>query len=234
MKRCGTTWLAMFSLLWCIREPHAAPVQVLSPSGPEPIYDARGPIEIEWQLDLDEAGTAVYLELWQGERFVQDLGNDYDEDARGTALRYLTQLPSGDDYRIRAISAYNDLLDGFSSEPFSIRGQALWLGRPRDGEFWAAGSYQWIQWKTLPLFAGTEVELTLLRGEDVVYTWGTFSDLDGEGFVRVVVPNVPTGSQYRVRIQSLFAPAIIVESEQISIEQGRPNRVEGAAWMLYP
>jgi hypothetical protein len=192
----------------------ANPVEVLSPNGGEVLAGGTY-VDIQWLTALDVAGSAIRLELWNDKGWAGDLGYSYDPLGIHTQTVYLPLVPEGSDYRIRAISAWNAQYYDSSDESFEITGGAAHLDYPNGGEQWDCGELQTVDWKMNTLFGGTAIAAELWNQNGKVVDLGLDWQIDGEGRMKIEVPTVPTGQQYRIRIVSLWDQTIADESDQL-------------------
>ncbi len=94
------------------------PIAVISPNGGEIVHKPNLPVS--WITNTALAGTSVSVELWNAAGLVRTLGTDADPSGIHTVTFDSTDIPDGQDYRIKVISGrkpqYTDLSDG----PFRI------------------------------------------------------------------------------------------------------------------
>lgn len=183
--------------------PIPPPMLVLAPNGGE-VLPGGAVIDIQWRTDPPTAGTAVRVELRNGQGWVADLGSHWQSDGCGTCQFYLPLLPERSDYRVRTVSAWNPALWDESDAPFTITGGPLRLCAPNGGETWTAGTRVWVWWEANPDIAGTAVRLELWRGGAKVANLGEDWQPDGAGVCMVTVPAAAPGSNYTVRAVSLW------------------------------
>ena len=112
-------------------------VTVLAPNDAGRVFSSGGTMTIHWRTDVAAAGKTVVLELWRGTKTkIAWLVNSTSDLGRGEASVTLPPVPTGSDYRIRALSAANRALGDFSDERFCIRkipngvGPASWACYP--------------------------------------------------------------------------------------------------------
>jgi hypothetical protein len=99
------------------------PVTVLAPNDAGRVYASGGAMDIHWRTDLETAGPAVRLELWRGiQAKMAGLGTSWNPEGRGHERVTLPAVPTGGDYRIRAVSDWAPALYwDFNDEPFVVR-----------------------------------------------------------------------------------------------------------------
>ena len=223
----------------CGAEPQNPPVTVHLPNGGEEL-EGDSLFEIAWETDIPQAGTGVRFELINDEGHVASLGHDWDPDGLGTTEVYLPLVPAGSDYRVRVISTFDPSLLDDSDEPFTITGGAVRVLAPNGGETWQVGSTQAIHWQTNPMIAGRGVVFELRDVEGPVVALGHDWDPDGESLTLIRVPDVPNGSNYRVRVTSAWAPEMFDTSDEaitiIGTDPGggdRENAADPLGWTLY-
>ena len=97
-------------------------VKVHAPNGGETWHvNTRQPVH--WQTSLPFAGSGVDMELWNDQDLISDLGSAWDPDGEAVELLFVPDtIPSGDDYRVRIISAWAPELFDESDAPFTIFG----------------------------------------------------------------------------------------------------------------
>ncbi len=108
----GSLWLCENLL------PPAA-VKVIWPRGGEK-YRPGDPMRVRWRTNVPLAGTAVALELWNATEIVAPLKDAWDGDGFTTELIVVPAVTPGADYRIRAVSLWDDQYEDFSDAPFTI------------------------------------------------------------------------------------------------------------------
>ena len=94
------------------------PLRVLTPSGGER-FDPGVNTLVRWRSGVNFAGTAVRLELWDGPAESLGLGVDYDPRGEGVRWIQIPFVPGGHDYRIVAVSLWDESYSA-SSQPFTI------------------------------------------------------------------------------------------------------------------
>jgi hypothetical protein len=94
-------------------------------------HAAGGSLGLQWQNVKILAGTAVGFELWDGNGFVADLGADWNEAAQHATTVMLPNVPIRTDYRVRAISMWDETLWG-ETAPFVI-----WHRNAVEGAGWS-------------------------------------------------------------------------------------------------
>jgi hypothetical protein len=209
-------------------------VSVISPNGFQTL-DGGSVIDIHWKNYVPTAGTAVKLELWDGEGWVADLGYGWDPDGETTTTLYLPLVPERADYRIRAISTWDPALKDDSDAGFSILGGPVRVEWPAGGEVWRVGSLQEIQWLTNPLISGNAVGLELWRRGQWKAFLGVDWDIVGHGVYSFRVPAVASGTDYTIRATSLWQPEWFGESAGFVtiINDGAQNAIGERDWMRY-
>ncbi len=223
----------------CGAEPQNPPVIVHLPNGGE-MFEGDSLFEIAWETDIPQAGTGMRFELINDAGRVASLGYGWDRDGLETTEVYLPLVPAGSDYRVRVISTFDPSLFDDSDEPFTITGGAVRVLAPNGGETWQVDSTQAIIWQTNPLIAGTGVVFELRDMEGAVAALGHDWDPDGESLTFIRVPDVPSGSNYRVRVTSTWAPEMFDTSDEavmiIGTDPGGGNQGNAAGprgWILY-
>ena len=102
---------------------------VLDPSS-DTTWVANNVVQIRWSSSLKWSGTAVAFELWRRGLKVRDLGVGWDPSGSGVAsLPIPTDLVTGGDYRLRAVSSWDPGIVSWSPAKISIDGPD-----PNDGE----------------------------------------------------------------------------------------------------
>jgi len=190
--------------------PTPNPVELISPKGGEK-WDEKSYVGIEWKLNKKLAGDAVGVELW-GKNGLIHLGYDYDENGQRNSSMFLPLMPGSDDYIVSVYSLWNPSLYA-ESKPITIIGKGIKLISPNGGEKWKRGSQQMIHWEANPDIAGTAVRFELWDKEKKVmdfysknkpnqikYGW----DPDGEDINTIIVPDVRSGSDYKIRVISAW------------------------------
>ena len=220
-------------------DPTPVAVTVTSPTGGE-VYLANDYLEIGWTSDLPTAGTGVSFELHTPQGFVAHLGTDWNPDGVGDATVYLPLLPTRSDYRLRVGSLWDPGLDAYSPV-FTVMGDLVDVSRPCDGEVWVVGALQSVWWKINPLLTGTAVSIELWNETDKVADLGIGWDPDGESMNEILVPLLVNGSNYRVRVASVWNPTVWKESGALTIRGGiepeplasGESAVAPEAWIYY-
>ena len=174
------------------------PVEVVSPNGGETLYGDTT-IKIGWAADTAVAGTGVRHELWNGRGRVLNLNYAWDWRGIGLSEVYLPLVPEASDYRIRTVSLWDGGLEDSSDGPITVFGGAVRVHAPNGGETWRVGTRQFIHWQIGVETAGSGVHLELWDGSGRVATLASASDPDGENVTQIVVPQLPSGSDYRIR-----------------------------------
>lgn len=88
---------------------------------------------------------------------------------------------------------------------------------PAGGEIFMAGDSMPIHWRGNLKTAGTAVKLELIRNGNWVADLGNDWNPSGEGTKTVVVPQLETGSDYRVRVISTWNPLLRADSGPFTI-----------------
>ena len=97
---------------------------------------------------------------------------------------YLPLVPEGTDYRVRAISLWDPMLEDESDQPFAIHGGPLRVFMPNGGDTWQSGAQEPVWWKANPYYAGTARAVgTARRGGAKVADLGLDWAADGEGVI---------------------------------------------------
>ena len=174
------------------------PVEVVSPNGGETLYGDTT-IKIGWAADTAVAGTGVRHELWNGRGRVLNLNYAWDWRGIGLSEVYLPLVPEASDYRIRTVSLWDGGLEDSSDGPITVFGGAVRVHAPNGGETWRVGTRQFIHWQIGVETAGSGVHLELWDGSGRVATLASASDPDGENVTQIVVPQLPSRSDYRIR-----------------------------------
>ena len=193
-------------------EPRPDAVQVLAPNGGEVLMTGDF-LSIQWRTDVPEAGTGVRFELRDSRGRVAKLGYGWNPLGEDVDEVYVPLVPTGDDYRVRVISTWNEELFDDSDAPFMISRDPVLVVEPNGGEVWEALSRGRIHWKNNRLVAGTAVFFELHDDLGKVADLGTAWDSDAEDVTEVIVPLVPVGSDYRVRVISAWDSTLSDESD---------------------
>ncbi len=225
-------------------EPRPDAVQVLTPNGGEVLMTGDS-LSIEWRTDVPEAGTGVRFELRDSQGRVAKLGYGWNPMGEDINEVYVPLVSTGDDYRVRVISTWNEDLFDDSDEPFMISQAPVLVVDPNGGEVWEALSRRSIHWKNNRLIAGTAVFFELVDDHGKVADLGTAWDNDAEDVTEVIVPLVPRGSDYRVRVVSAWDSTLSDESDALFRIIGGPDggdpggseageaSVDPALWEVY-
>lgn len=196
------------------------PLRLISPRRFDSFSD-DGLIEISWKIDATRYGRGAWLELWDLERRLVNLGLlQADSEGIGNNQIYIPQLAEGrKTYSMRLKSENVPELDVFSEGPFAVDGQPVRVLYPQADERWKAGTGAAIVWKTSTLYAGTAVSLVLIAPEGNAYELGEDWDPDGEDIFEFTLPTaLPAGEGYRVEVRSLYAPSLSAQSEPFAID----------------
>jgi hypothetical protein len=94
------------------------PIAVISPNGGEVVHKPNLPVS--WITNTALAGTSVSVELWNAAGLVRTLGTDADPSGIHTVTFDSTDIPDGQDYRIKVISGKNPQYTDMSDGPFEI------------------------------------------------------------------------------------------------------------------
>ena len=104
---------------------------------------------------------------------------------------------------------------------------------PNGGETWTVGSEARIHWETDIPTAGTGVQFELWNGmakiEDLGFGWDPNAGREDI----ITVPNVPDGSNYRVRVISTWEPTLFDISDEPFTILRAENGVSPNDWLLY-
>jgi len=211
-------------------------IGIISPFGNQ-TFEGGGFIPIHWATNPAIAGTGVKLEIWNAQGRMADLGYDWNPNGEGTSQFLLPLLPEASDYRIRIISTWNPSLYAESIGLLTITGGPLRVYMPAGGDVWPAGTSQLLWWQSNPLFSGTEVGFELWEGGRKVADLGLGYSPNGEYVNEIVVPSVAPGTDYKVRVISLWNPAWFAENEGFITIQNPGyvprNEVDANAWTIY-
>lgn len=211
------------------------PLLLMQPLGPPYSFPSDSPIKVAWRSDLQRSGPDVRLELWNSQGFTCALGFDSDPKGNGSGDVRLPLVPEGKDYRIRVISIQHPLIFDESPQPLTITGGPMRLTIPEGQNIWVAGSEGLVEWRSNPLYSGTEVTFELWRWGRKIADLGFGGSADGEGLCAVQVPSVAPGKDYKVRVISLRVPSWYAESTgYVTIQNDfYRNAVRNRAWPLY-
>ena len=231
----GPGWDIMYTSLEGT-PPAGPPLTLLSPNGGQTLHSGAL-TTVTWESNVDIAGTAVKFELWDGQQRLADLGYDWNPAGKGGKQVYLPLVPEGNQYRIRVLSNWDTALFDDSDSTLTVLGGCVRLDWPVGGTVWQSGDLEWAWWETNPFFSGTAVRLELWRSGARVAQLGTGWEPDGEGVTWFNVPVVPTASDYKVRLISIWNEAWFVENEgSITIRSGLTgtrSAVDPASWGRY-
>ena len=95
------------------------PIAVRQPNGGE-VWTPRSRQYIHWETNKRIAGTSVHLELWGEGKKVADLGDSWNENGNLNAAIWVSDVPTGYRYKIRAISVWNPSYWDESDQYFMI------------------------------------------------------------------------------------------------------------------
>jgi hypothetical protein len=212
-------------------------LRVISPNGGES-FTGDSLAEVEWISNTDTAGTAVRIDLMNSQGYIDMLGIDWSTDGENTISVYLPLLPKASDYRIRIESLWNPLLSDTSDSGFEVTSGAVAVHRPNGGETWNSGDIQPIHWQASTLFAGTGFNFELWDDTSSVADLGFGWDPDGEDIHYIIVPDVPSGNNYRVRVISTWDNTFQDDSDAVftiinPTAPAQDTAVPPGSWFLY-
>lgn len=100
------------------------PVRIRYPNGGETWH--TGTIAyIHWDSNAAIAGTSVRLEVWRDSTYVRNLVVQWEPSGDGLVQIVVPFVPTGDNYRIRAVSTWNPVWFDESDESFTIIGDPV-------------------------------------------------------------------------------------------------------------
>ncbi len=212
-------------------------LRVISPNGGES-FTGGSQVDVWWISNTENAGTAVRIDLWDSQGYIDVLGIDWSVAGENTIPIYMPLLPESLDYRIRIVSLWEPKLSDTSDAGFGVTGGPVAMNRPNGGEIWNTGEIQLIHWQASTLFAGTGFYFELWNETSMVSDLGFGWDPDGEGIHTVVVPEVPSGNNYRVRVISTWDKTSLDASDAVFTiinpsDSPTDTAVSPGSWLLY-
>ncbi len=183
---------------------------LLSPNGGQSW--PRGSLQtVTWSFE-GSPGTQVKILLLNGSLTKRVITRNADMQSGSYRWRVPADMPKGDNYRIRIISVQNPSLLDSSAQPFAIGmappGTKLTMISPNGGESWQRGTTQAIAW-SFSGQPGSFVKVMLLRAGIVKRIIAAQAPLGaaGAGGCSWSIPaNLSTGSDFRIRVQSVAYP----------------------------
>lgn len=163
---------------------------------------------LHWRTYVPLAGTAVRIELWNGDGKVCNLRWDWAWDGDKDSRLFIPWVEPRSDYFIRVRSAW---LSYTAHEPSYADSAVFGIGEPEwlqgggwDGFGCRIGRRMKVDWSCDTELAGTAVRLELWHGNYKLRDLGVSWSAEGRGRFFFDVPDVPPSDGYQVRVVSLW------------------------------
>jgi len=195
-------------------------ITVTVPAGGETWYVGTQE-NVRWTY-TGNPGSTVRVDLLKGSRVVGTITPNRWLGSSGEGFQTWSlplSLKPGNDYRIRVRSNIYPKVED-TSEAFTISAGQITVVSPAGGETWYKKSTYTISWNYLG-FPGPAVVVELLRAGYTVGALATVSTgSNGQGSLSWKVPeNLPSGTDYQIRVRSVSFPEITDTSEAFTIAE---------------
>ncbi len=165
-------------------------------------YDSGSSTLVNW-VSTNVTGN-VKIDLYKSGVFVSTLtANTTNDGTHSITLPVVTSNQSG--YSVNVVSLDDPSVSGASGD-FTIAAPAgtLTVNSPGNGETLNVGTSTPINWSSANLAGNVKIELYQISTLVATLSANTAND----GSQSVLVPNVPNGSNYRIKITSINTPSI--------------------------
>ncbi|HOZ46818.1 MAG TPA: choice-of-anchor Q domain-containing protein [Candidatus Hydrogenedentes bacterium] len=165
---------------------------------------------VTWE-SCGDVGSNVNLGVYRGETY---LGPVIAQRAVNGGLRYWTvpsSAPLGSDYRVRVESSSAPDIHDESDAPFSIVAP-LRVTAPNGGETWSVSTLYDVTWESHGDAPGPQVNVGLFRGKAFL-GWIIAKRTANDGVQPWRPVWLPSGTHYKVRVQSSADPSVYDESD---------------------
>ena len=175
---------------------------VTSPNGGES-WKTETYHDITWNYhDVD---VHVKIELYKGGNFIQLLA------ALPLYRKYHSHLisptlPSGTDYRVRLTNVEDSTIWDESDNDFTIYTPKIFVISPFGYERWQQGTTQDIKWGYQDLTGNVKIEL--YKGGILAREISSSFPIDSSPYPWTIPYDLPSGTDYRIRVTSLVDPSI--------------------------
>jgi hypothetical protein len=190
-------------------------ITVTSPNGGNTWYKGTTP-SITWTSNVN-AGSYVKIELLKAGSPHLTISASTPNDGSFSSWPIPNSVPTGTDYRIRITSTTNPSITDTSNADFTITSPtSITVTVPNGGQTWKRGTSQIITWDYAGN-PGTDVMIVRLNKTGAIV--GTITDKTligsaGHGsFLWHINPSGTTGTDCKIKIQSLSQPAVYDTSD---------------------
>lgn len=189
-------------------------------------------LRVSWKSDVQFTGTAVLFELWRGGARVGELGQAWSPAGEQTSQILIPVLPGGAGYSLRVVSSY--LRDFWVELPaFEIVDKPVTVSLSGGARELRTSDCLTVRWSLNRPKAGTaaRIELWNAAGRVAVLKQDWLTGTQSETISEVVIPAIASGSDYRIRVISIYNPELWAESlERLTINR---TGVASKAWRRY-